>query len=147
MSGLHKVCVWHYDEQVLVSEYAMVLNMLELHMVLNKILHNRYLTGFWICLEFRICQCYTGFCRKVSIIHVWQSFNNHSILNGILNGIFGILNVLGSEYAKVLNLSGVQICKCPNKVTKGSEKNTLLYIFDRVLNIPRFQNMPRFWIY
>ena len=126
MSGLHKVCVWHFDEYVLVSEYAMVLNMLELHMVLNKILHNRYLTGFWICLEFRICQCYTGFCRKLSIIHVWQSFNNH----GILNGIFGIFGTL-----------------CPNKVTKGSEKNTLLYIFDRVLNMPRFQNMPRFWIY
>ena len=26
--------------------------MLGLHMVLNKILHNRYLAGFWICLEF-----------------------------------------------------------------------------------------------
>ena len=76
---------------------------------------------------------------------IWQGYRGFSV-NCILK-IHGILNVLGSEYAKVLNLSGVQICKCPNKVTKGSEKNILLYIFDRVLNIPRFQNMPRFWIY
>ena len=27
------------------SEYARVLNMLGLHMVLNKVLHNRYLPG------------------------------------------------------------------------------------------------------
>ena len=32
------------------SDYARVLNMLGLDMVLNKIFHNRYLTGFWICL-------------------------------------------------------------------------------------------------
>ena len=47
MSGLHKVLnkifhkdVWQY------FEYASVLNILGLRMVLNKILHNRYLTGF-----------------------------------------------------------------------------------------------------
>ena len=34
------------------SEYARVLNMLGSHMIMNKILHNRYLTGFGICLEF-----------------------------------------------------------------------------------------------
>ena len=44
MSGLHKV--WMFDRQyyeyALDSEYARVLNMLVLYMVLNKILHNRY---------------------------------------------------------------------------------------------------------
>ena len=34
------------------SEYAKVLNMPGLHMLLNKILYNRYLTGFCTCLEF-----------------------------------------------------------------------------------------------
>ena len=29
-------------------------------------------------------------------------------------------------------------------IRKGSEKNTSSYIFDRVLNIPRFQNMSGF---
>ena len=29
-------------------------------------------------------------------------------------------------------------------ILKGSEPNTALYIFDRVLNVPRFQNMPGF---
>ena len=52
MSELHKVLnkifhdVWQYCEYALDSEYASVLNMLGLHMVLNKILHNRYFTGF-----------------------------------------------------------------------------------------------------
>ena len=81
------------------------------------------MAGFWICLEFWICQCYTGFCRKRPIIHVWQSFENspdyHCARAWIYKGceydnvsftlkIHGILNVL--SYAKVLNLSGVQIC-------------------------------------
>ena len=44
--------VWQYYEYALDSEYARVLNMLGLHMILNKILDNRYLSGFWICLEF-----------------------------------------------------------------------------------------------
>ena len=78
---------WNYDEMSWIlnmpnsedSEY--VLNVLELHMVLNKIPHNRYLRGFWICLEFWICECYTGFCRKWSIIHVWQSFENPQIVS------------------------------------------------------------------
>ena len=64
--------VWQYSEYVLDSEYTMVLNMLGLHKVVNKIFHHRYLTGFWICLEFWIYKCYTGFCRKQSVIHVWQ---------------------------------------------------------------------------
>ena len=53
MSGLHKflkkyfmIDVWQYYEYALGSEYARFLNMLGLYMVLNKILHNRYLTGF-----------------------------------------------------------------------------------------------------
>ena len=41
------VDVWQYYEYVLDSEYASVLNMPGLHMVLKKILQNRYLTRFW----------------------------------------------------------------------------------------------------
>ena len=44
--------LWQYYEYAFDSEYARVLNMLGSHMILNKILHNRYLTGFGICLEF-----------------------------------------------------------------------------------------------
>ena len=56
MSGLHNVLnKIFYDTCLIGSEYARVLNILELHMVLNKILDNRYLTGF---------------CRKRPIIHV-----------------------------------------------------------------------------
>ena len=47
--------VWQYYEYALDPEYAWILNMLELHMALNKLLHNRYLTGFWTCLQFWIC--------------------------------------------------------------------------------------------
>ena len=92
--------VWQYYEYALDSEYARVLNMLGSHMVLNKISHNRYLTWFWICLEFWICQCYTGFCRKRPIIHVWQSFEYSS----------------GSQYARTWIYMGCEHCK----VTKGS---------------------------
>ena len=56
MSGLHKVLkkyfmidVWQYYKYALDSEYTRVLkvlNMLGLNMSLNKILYNRYLTGF-----------------------------------------------------------------------------------------------------
>ena len=106
------------------SKYHKVLNMRKLQMVLNEVPHNRYLTGF----EFWICQCYTGFCRKRSIISARPSFENSSgyqyarawiykgceydkgtegfSVNYILK-IHGILNVLSSEYARVLNLSGV----------------------------------------
>ena len=66
--------VWHYYEYNLDPEYARVLNMPELHMFLTKILHNRYLTGFWIYLKFWILQCYIGFCTKRPMIYVWQSF-------------------------------------------------------------------------
>ena len=41
-----------YYEYAFDTEYARVLNMIGSHMILNKILHNRYLTGFGICLEF-----------------------------------------------------------------------------------------------
>ena len=38
--------ILQYYEYALHSEYVRVLNMLRLHMALDKILHNRYLTGF-----------------------------------------------------------------------------------------------------
>ena len=40
--------VWQYSKYALDSEYSRVLDMLGLHMILNKILHHRYLAGFWI---------------------------------------------------------------------------------------------------
>ena len=58
--------VRQYYAYALDSEYTGVLNMLELQVVLNKIPHNRYLSGFWICHEFWICQCYIGFCSYSS---------------------------------------------------------------------------------
>ena len=78
------------------SKYARILNMLGLDTVLNKILHNRYLTGFWICLEFWICQCYTGSCRKRHIIYVWQGFEYSSDSQYAIAWI-----CKGCEYAKV----------------------------------------------
>ena len=116
--------VWQYFEDALDYEYATVLNMLGLHYIVNKIFHHRYLTGFWICLEFRIYQCYTGFCRKPRVINVWQVFEYslalivlglrsarlvnmprlHMVLCKLYLQMFSILNVLSSEYAKVLNV-------------------------------------------
>ena len=120
--------VWQYSEYAWDSEYATFLNMLRLHKDVNKTFHHRYLTGFWICLEFCIYQCYTGFCRKQPVILVWQ-VSDYSLgsqyarglniqgswicqgytwfcVNCILK-IVSILNILSSEYAKVLNVSGV----------------------------------------
>ena len=88
--------VWQYSEYALDSEYATVLNMLGSHKVVNKIFHHKYLTGFWLCLEFWKYQCYTGFCRKQPVIHVWQvseySLGSQSARAWIYKG---------REYAKV----------------------------------------------
>ena len=85
MSGLYKfwikyfmIDVWQYSEYDLDSEYATVANMLGSHKVVNEIFHHKYLTGFWICLDFWKYQCYTGFCRKQPVIHVWQ-VSEHSL--------------------------------------------------------------------
>ena len=55
-----------------------VLNMLELHMILNKILHHGYLAVFWIYLKFWIGRRYTEFCSKQAFIHVWHGFEYSS---------------------------------------------------------------------
>ena len=92
--------VWRYYKYALDSEYARVLNMQGLHIVLNKILHNRYLTGFWICLEFWTCQSYVGFCKKRHMIYVLQSFEYSS----------------GSPYDRASIYKGCEFAK----VTQGS---------------------------
>ena len=103
ISGLHKVLkkyfvidVWQYSEYALDLEYVTVLDMLGSHKVVNKILHHKYLTGFWIYLEFWKYQCYTGFCRKQPAIHVWQvseySLGSQTARTWIFKGC---------EYAKV----------------------------------------------
>ena len=88
--------VWQYSKYPLDSEYATDLNMLGPHKVVNKIFHDKYLTGFWICLEFWKYQCYTWFCRKQPVIHVWQiskySLGSQSARAWIYKG---------REYAKV----------------------------------------------
>ena len=129
-----------------------------MHKVVNKIFHHRYLTGLSICLEFWICQCYTGFCRKQPVIHVGRS----------LSTPWG-LNMLGLEYTTVLNMPRLHMVLCKIKIKdsqiefgicsgfKCVRSLSMLYfrvlnkilrrtIFDRILNIPRFQNMPRLWI-
>ena len=63
--------VWQYSEYALDSEYVTVLNMLGLHKVVNKILHYKYLTGFWIRVEFWEYQCYTGFYKKQPVVRDW----------------------------------------------------------------------------
>ena len=107
-------------------EYTRVLNMSDLHKVLNKLFHDRCLTVLWICLGFWICQgfryarvmneisqnrywtwfwiylqfwlwqFYTGFCRKRSIVHVWQSFEYSSGSQSARSWI-----CIGCEYCKV----------------------------------------------
>ena len=132
-----------YSEYALGSEYARVLNMVGLHIVLNKILHYRYLTGFWIFLDYRICyglniqglwicEGYTGFC--VNCIRKTHVF----------------FYIFCSECAKVWMYQESKY----DIVTKGSYWNTPSYIvysiaysMDRVLNIPQFQNIPGFLIY
>ena len=107
--------VWQYYECAFDSEYTRVLNMLGSQMILNKILHNRYLAGFGICLEFWIIQLHhrslTGFwiflrfwiyqdskyakvtqdCWQMLHIDAWQD-SEYS---------------LGSKYGRVLNMSGL----------------------------------------
>ena len=96
MSGLHQVLNKIFREYALDSEYGTVLNMPGSHRFVNKIFHHKYLTGFWICFDFWKYQCYTGFCRNQSVIHVWQvseySLGSQSARAWIYKG---------REYAKV----------------------------------------------
>ena len=88
---------WQYSEGVWIchcSKYAKVR-----YKFVNKILHHRYLTGFWICLEFWICLCYTGFWRKQPVIHVWQVSE-------------WALNMLGLTYTMVVNMPGMHMVLC-----------------------------------
>ena len=107
--------VWQYSEYALDSEYATVLNMLGSHKVVNKIFHHKYLTGFWMCLEFWSHTFLTGFwvfpglsiCQGLNIQGSWicQGYTWFCV-NCILK-ILSNLNVSSSEYAKFLNVSGV----------------------------------------
>ena len=117
--------VWQYSEYALDSEYATVLNMLGSHKVVNKIFHYKYLTGFRICFEFWKYQCYTGFCRKQPVIHVWQ-VSEHS---------------LGSQSVRAWIYKGCEYAK----VTHGSAKT----VFKRfsVFWMSWVLNVLRFWMY
>ena len=74
------------------------------------------------------------------MLRIWQGYTGFCV-NCILKG-HGILDVLSSEYVfeRIKSLCIYAV------VTKGSESNTLSHVFDNVLNIPRFQNVPGFWI-
>ena len=76
--------VWQYSEYAFSSEYAWVLNMLGLHMVLKWIPHHRYFTGPWLW------QGYKGFCRKRPTNLIWQGSEHSS----------------GCEYTSALNIQG-----------------------------------------
>ena len=112
---------------VLSSEYAKVLNMLNLR-DLNKILHRVYLTGFWIYHGFKICQGseyirvlnMSGFIKKtLHHIDTWQGIDYSS----------------GSSYTRVLNMPGLHkvLKKCcfkdawqDSKYSSGTENATIL---------------------
>ena len=117
---------------------------LGLHMNLNKILHHRYLTSFWICIKVWTCQCYTGFCRKQPIVHVRQSSEYSGsqyarawryMLHMVLCIVF--CSSVSSQLQRVLNkilhriyLAGFWIYH-RFKICQGSECT-------RVLNMPEF---------
>ena len=140
--------VWQYSEYALDSEYATVLNMLGSHKVVNKIFHDKHLTGFWICLQFWKYQCYAGFCRKQPVIHVWQ-VSEYSVGSQCyrvwINTVVNMLRLQSSWVLNMLNFWMYQ--KSKDAILQGSELNISSYIFGRVLNIPRFQNISEFWIY
>ena len=76
MPELHKVLkkccirdVWQDSEYFSGSQYGRILNMSELHKILNKTLHYIYLIGFWICLQFlngRVTENW-GFCVNCTL--------------------------------------------------------------------------------
>ena len=72
--------LWQYYEYAFDSEYARVLNMLGSHMILNKILHKRYLAGF-------------GNMPRILNMPV-----SHTVIWKTANHIPRVLNMLGIEY-------------------------------------------------
>ena len=138
-------------------------------------IHLRYSTGFWICFDFRIYQSWE-YIRVLKCARVTQGFDwdvswQHSeyALDSEYARVLNMLAYLHKILNKILHhryFIGIWICfelwicQCYiglyrkrqqeskyDKVAKGSEKNASSHIFDRGLNIPRFQNMSGFWIY
>ena len=65
---LHQRCLTG-SEYFSGSQYGRILNMSELHKILNKTLHYIYLIGFWICLQFlngRVTENW-GFCVNCTL--------------------------------------------------------------------------------
>ena len=105
-----------------------------LNMVLNKIFHHRYLTVFWICLEFWICQCYTRSRRS-------------TLFDSVLSN-FPVLSMLGFKYTKLVDMPKLHICLCRlyyKAVTNISSNTSSLVlitsIFSKGLYIPDFSNV------
>ena len=112
-------------------QYTRVLNMSGLHKVLNKLLHDRCLTVLWICLGFWIWQGfkYARVMNEISKIDIWHgseyasnsdygSFTQGSVENApsymfdrVLS-IARVLNVLGLEYASVVNIARLHMVLC-----------------------------------
>ena len=131
-------------------------------------LHLRYLTGFWICFNFRIYQSWE-YIRVLKYARVTQGFEWHISWQHSEYA-------LDSEYARVLNMLGLHkilnkilhhrhfielwicfklwICQYYTGLCRKRQQESkyavsykgfwIKYIFDRVLNIPRFQNMSGF---
>ena len=126
---------------------------------MNKIFHHGYLTVFWICLEFWIYQCYTGFCRKQPVIQVWQ-VSQYSLGSWCTRAWI----YKGFKYAKVLcklyfkdfqhfECHGFGMCwgfECIRNLNmlylRVLNVDISSYLFDRIMNIQRFPNVPGFWI-
>ena len=105
-----------------------------LNLVLNKIFHHRYLTVFWICLEFWICQCY-------------PSLRRSTMFDSVLS-IFPVLNMLGLKYTNLVDMPKLPICLCRlyyKAVTNISSNTSSLVlitsIFSKVFYILDFSNV------
>ena len=85
--------VWQYSEYALDSEYGTVLNKLGSHKVVSKIFYHKYLTGFWICLEFWKYQCYIGSVENI------PSYMFDRFLS-----IPSTLSLPGHEFTRVVNM-------------------------------------------
>ena len=104
--------VWQYFVYAFGSEYARVLNMLRLHMILNKIRHNRYEYASVTHGSIEenvynvsgVCKCYIckGFWIKHFIIYMpWFITKRY-----IMDAWQGSEYFSGSEFTRILNMAG-----------------------------------------
>ena len=142
--------VWQYSEYALDSEYATFLNMLGSDKVVNKIFHYKYLTRFWICLEFWKYQV-TQVSVENSPPYMFERFLSSS----------WALSLPGLECTRVLNMPRLHMVlrKLYVKDSKYFEClefwicegfeciRSLNMLYLRVLSILHRIYLTKFWIY